>query len=81
MVHVALKALPKHNTPKSPTVAMMIGFLFGPIGLGIYFKTFWDFLIPLFLLIVLGTIIPGLGLIPGWIFSAVFGYFRAESNH
>ena len=80
-VHSTLKALPKLDKPKDPTTAAILGFLFGPVGLGIYFKSFLDFFISLGLLILMTILIPGVGIVPGWIFSAAFGYFRAEASH
>ena len=80
MVHTALKAMPKLKEPKDPIIAAIVGFLGGPIGIGIYFKSWSDFFVSFCLIIALGILIPGVGLIPGWIFSAIFAYLRAERH-
>lgn len=66
---------------KSPIWAGIIGFFFGPLGIGLYFGSLEDFFVCLLLLIILGFIIPGLGLVPGWLFSAGYGMYRAISSN
>jgi hypothetical protein len=41
-----LQILPPLRGPKDPGVASVVGFLTGGIGLGIYFRSFIDVLVP-----------------------------------
>jgi serine/threonine protein kinase len=59
-------------------VAFFVGFLFGPIGAGIYFRSFKEFLIPLGVMVAAGVLVPGIGAIPGWFFSGFYSLFRAK---
>ncbi|MBE5320119.1 hypothetical protein IM793_13205 [Pedobacter sp. MR2016-19] len=67
--------------PKNPFLSAVVGFFFGPIGIGIYFKSFTDFFWCFVFLIGLFILIPGLGIVPGWLFSAVYGGYRAHSSN
>lgn len=80
-VHAVMHTLKPLHAKKSPGLAFVLGFLFGPIGIGIYFRRFSDFLFCTLLLISLGVIIPGLGLVPGWLFSGFYGFYRAETSN
>jgi len=83
-VHEAAKAvekLPALAEKKDPSTAAILGFLFGPLGIGIYFKSKADFCWCLGLLIGLTIVIPGVGLLPGWLFSAAYGYHRANKSN
>lgn len=48
-----LNKLPVLRKRKIPSLAFVIGFLFGGIGLGLYFRSFIDFLAPLALILAL----------------------------
>jgi hypothetical protein len=69
------------STCKSPTIALLVGFLFGAIGIGIYFLSIADFFICMFVFLILLVIIPGVGGIPGWWFAAIYGYLRAINSN
>jgi hypothetical protein len=73
--------LPVLNSRKNAVTACLLGLFFGSIGIGIYFGSMTDFLIPVLVLIVLAVIIPGLGALPGWIFAGLYGYFRAINSN
>lgn len=76
-----LRQLPALADRKNPMLAGIIGFLFGPVGIGIYFKSKNDFLWCLGLLIGFMIVVPGVGLLPGWLFSAGYGYKRASRSN
>lgn len=78
MVHQAMENMPKLKTHKDPTVAAVVGLLFGPFGIGLYFRSWADFVVLLLLIIILGIMIPGVGAIGAWIFAAIWGYARAS---
>lgn len=83
-VHNATKIIekmPPLKKQKNPALAAAIGFLFGPFGIGIYFASWQDFFVCLGLLIVLFVTIPGLGAVPGWLFSAGYGLYRAIKSN
>ena len=78
---------PLHK-PKSAGLAAVLGFLFGGIGLGIYLRSFVDFLFPLGLVIaasVLSTgfasLDPQVGVLAGAIVASLWGYFRVENSN
>ncbi len=75
-IHSAFHALPRLKKRKDPTAAAILGFFFGGFGLGLYFWTWADFFLPVIAFVLtestLGTIIPGVGLIPGWLFASIF---------
>ena len=73
--------LPPLKTKKSPVLAGILGFLFGPFGIGAYFMSWKDFLCCMGMLILLMIAIPGLGALPGWIFSACYGVYRANKSN
>lgn len=82
IVKHTLEKLPPLSERKNPLLSGILGFLFGPFGTAIYFGSFLDFFIGVGMIFLLFLFIPGIGIIPGWIFNAVFAYFRAEtSNH
>ena len=76
-----LDELPPLRSQKNSSIATVIGFLFGGIGLGIYFFSIIDF----FILMVVGFILLGALSNFGWFlgacFAAVYGYFRVENSN
>jgi len=66
---------------KNPLVAFLLGLFFGALGIGIYFKSWKDFFVCLFLFIFLIVMIPGLGGVPGWLFAAFYGAYRAHLSN
>lgn len=76
-----IKEIDKNKRPdenKNPFIGAILGFLFGPIGIGIYFNSWKDFFLCLVVLIILAIILVGFGAIPGWLFSAFYGFYRAS---
>lgn len=70
----------KPGEDKNPVIGAIIGLLFGPAGIGIYFRSWRDFFLCLVVLILISIILVGFGAIPGWIFSAFYGFYRAEKS-
>lgn len=64
---------------KNVLTAAVVGFLFGPIGIGIYMGSWRDFFT---CLIVLVLLLFTVALAPiGWIFSAVYGGYRVWTSN
>jgi TM2 domain-containing membrane protein YozV len=81
LVNEFLSNLSPLKKRKSSGVASILGFLFGGIGLGIYLQSPVDFLIPIFITLVLGVVLPGIGFLVGAVVSGLWGYFRVENSN
>ncbi|HYC87801.1 MAG TPA: hypothetical protein VEO54_01200 [Thermoanaerobaculia bacterium] len=66
---------------KNPFVAFVLGVFFGALGVGIYFKSWKDFFVCLILFLFLTLMIPGLGVVPGWLFAGFYGGYRAYTSN
>jgi hypothetical protein len=71
-----MSPLPKK---KSPILAAIIGFLFGPIGVGLYFQSWRDFFLCLGVLIFLMFFVVSAPL--GWLFSTAYACYRAITSN
>lgn len=64
---------------KSAAVACLVGFMFGGIGLAVYFRNVVDVFFPIAVAIAASLVI---GLDVGWLagalVSALYGYFRVQ---
>ena len=76
------------HAKKSENLSALLGFLFGGIGLGIYFRSFIDVLIPVVTLVVLtalseraADVAATYGWLMGAIFSSLYGYLRARNSN
>jgi hypothetical protein len=81
-----LGKLPVLKVERKPGTAAIIGLVFGSVGLGIYFRSFLDFLIPSVIGFMIGfvTAVAGvavLGLLAGVVFSTCYGYYRAQESN
>jgi hypothetical protein len=79
-----LRKLPRLHTKKNPTWALVIGFLTGGIGLGIYLRSFVDMLIPIVLyfgVLAFSQQAQVLGWTLGPMVVAVYGYFRVQESN
>jgi len=72
---------------KSPQAAAFLGFVLGGVGLGLYFLSFVDALIPLGIAIAI-TVVADVakldvtfGFLAGGIIASLYGYFRAETSN
>lgn len=63
---------------KSRVLAAILGLLLGGIGLGIYFRSWKDFIIPIVVSIVLVYLFAAGGLMLSALFAAVWGFWRAS---
>lgn len=75
--------MPPPRRKRSPAAAAIVGFLFGGIGLGLYFRSVLDFIIPV--LCALASMALGaaavsgrLGYLAGALIAARWGYYRAR---
>ena len=76
--------MPALPARKSPATAAAIGFAFGGIGLGIYFGTILDFVVPFILLVILFFMAfptGGIALLLLPFVCAVWGYKRAAASN
>ena len=72
------------QSEKDPAVACLIGFFFGGVGLGIYFKSFVDFLMPLGVTVALyamSGVVGNAGWFIGGIVAGLYGYYRALTSN
>jgi hypothetical protein len=79
--HKLVGSLEPLPAEKHPGVALLLGIFFGALGVGIYFRSWKDFFICLFLFIFLTLAIPAVGSIPGWLFAGFYGAYRAHSSN
>src|SRR5690349_16562155 len=76
--------LPPTRKERNPVMAAIIGFLFGGIGLGLYFKSVIDFLIPVGFAVATAVLAAaasapsGAGFVGGCMIAARWGYHRAR---
>jgi hypothetical protein len=80
-----LDFLPPLKRKVSPSLGMVIGLLFGFIGLPIYFRSWIDFFLPVLLEVFiagLAGVLTGPGLIPICLaFQVLYGYLRAANSN
>jgi len=72
--------LPRLKTKKKPVAAAFIGLLSGGIGLGLYFRSLIDFLIPTLLFFIALLISPWYAIFAGPTLSACWGINRAKDS-
>jgi hypothetical protein len=79
--------LPATRKQRSPVTAAIIGFLFGGIGLGLYFKSVLDFLIPVAFAVATVALAAAAsapsstGYLGGCMIAARWGYYRARQSN
>jgi hypothetical protein len=71
---------PKLKTPKSPVIAFIMGFMFGPVGVGLYLGSFYDVAVPMGILVVVTLCSGGIAAPIGWTFSGLWGAIRAHAT-
>jgi hypothetical protein len=84
----ALGGLPTLRKEKKPGRAALIGFAFGGIGLGLYFRSFIDFLVPVATLVAVAAIskaaasgLASAGWLGGAALAGVYGFYRAQDSN
>lgn len=77
------RLMPPLKRRKNPSLAAIIGLLFGGIGLGIYFASLVDFIIPIAITVILVITVQtnGVGAIVGAIIAGVWGLVRAIASN
>jgi hypothetical protein len=80
-----VKQLEPLKVKRNPAIAFVLGFAFGPVGLGIYFKSWMDAFVALalwFVFLVLLGVPSGeiLGVL-GPTFSGLYGLHRARTSN
>jgi hypothetical protein len=65
----------------SPQWAAAIGFVFGGIGLAIYFRSFVDFIAPIAIAIVAIILVGEVGWLAGAIIAAIYGFSRSHDSN
>lgn len=65
---------------KNVALAFALGFVFGPFGIAIYFKSPKDFFV-CFAMLIVGIFFFGIGGVIGWLFSACYGAWRAHTSN
>jgi hypothetical protein len=79
--------LPPVKKERSPVKAAIIGVLFGGLGLGLYFKSVIDFLIPMLLYIAsmavltVNTTGSAVGVLGAATVAGRWGYYRARQSN
>lgn len=80
-----LNKLPVLGRRKIPSLAFVIGFLFGGVGLGLYFRPFIDFLAPIVLMLTLSLAGYGVAeegaIFIGAFMAGIYGAFRAADSN
>lgn len=76
------------HAAKNENIAAAVGFLFGGIGLGIYFRSFIDVVIPIVTFVVLtyisqtaADIATTYSWLAGAIFASLYGYARVRNSN
>jgi hypothetical protein len=79
-----LSKLPPLGRETNPNLACALGFLFGGVGLGIYFRSFVDFVIPIAIVItglVAYSALGAFGVLGGAVIAALYGYYRSRTSN
>ncbi|MCV7019171.1 hypothetical protein [Mycolicibacterium aichiense] len=76
-VEKAMRNMPSAKG-KDAGVACIVGFIFGGIGLAIYFRNVADLFLPLAVSLALGIMAGGIGVLAGALVAALWGYFRVQ---
>ena len=73
--------LPPLRTKKSPSLAFVLGFLFSGVGLGIYFRSRVDLIVPSIVWIISIATLEGQGLLVGAVIGGLWGLLRTVSSN
>lgn len=66
---------------KNPSIALIVGFIFGGVGLCIYFRTVIDILITVSISVLLAVTLNFGGVLLGATVSGLWGYFRVIASN
>jgi hypothetical protein len=81
IIEKLMNSLPPIHSPKNPSLALIIGFVAGGIGLGIYFRTVVDFMLPLGIAVATVHVFGDYGVLGGGIMASLYGFFRALNSN
>ena len=82
LVGALLRQLPPLGQRRNPTIASVVGFALGGIGLAIYLRSFIDFIVPVLLGAAMLYFVGDLGWLAGAALASAWGYARVTvSNH
>jgi hypothetical protein len=76
-----LNAMPVLRKPLNPTIALIVGFLLGGIGLGIYLRSVLDGFMVVIVTIVLASQLAAGGWLLGAALAAGYGALRVHSSN
>jgi hypothetical protein len=76
-----MDALPPLKSKKNPGLACLLGLLFGGVGLGIYFWSIVDFVIPIGISILALVALGNIGFWGGVVVAGLWGFFRAVNSN
>jgi hypothetical protein len=76
-----MQKLPPLGRKTNPGVAAFWGFMFGGIALGIYFRSFIDFVVPLGIAVALTVVAGPIGWLGGALCATFWGYFRSQDSN
>lgn len=72
------KNMPPAGRGKSAVMAFVVGVLFGPPGLGVYMRSWPDFLIPMILIVGGSVMTAGVGAPFFWLLTGCWGAWRVS---
>jgi hypothetical protein len=72
---------PPLKKPKNPLLAFLAGFMFGPIGAGLYLGSWFDFLALMAILLLASCGTAGVAAPVAWSFSGIWAGIRASSSN
>jgi hypothetical protein len=84
----AIREMPPLHEMKNLNWAAAIGFLFGGIGLAVYFRSVIDGVVPIAIMVVaiiaasvVGSDLTVFGWLAGAIIASLYGYYRAQTSN
>jgi hypothetical protein len=80
-VEALLHQLPPFSQRRNPTIAAVMGFALGGIGLAIYLRSFIDFIVPLLLGVVMIHFVGDVGWLAGAALASAWGYARVTVSN
>ena len=76
-----IDSFPPLRTKMSPSLAFVLGFLFSGVGLGIYFRSRLDLIVPSIVWVILIAALEGQGLLVGAVIGGLWGLLRTVSSN
>jgi hypothetical protein len=76
-----MNSLPPIHSRKNPSLALIIGFVAGGVGLAIYFRSLVDLILPVGIGVACALLFGDYGIFGGAILASLYGFFRASSSN